>query len=241
MSTLIIGTSCSDGVVLAADRRELRGYEPSERAKIRQIKVEVRGRKASVLLAGAGIAAFWDEVAWSLPRLIEGEGGSSPVSLPDVVERIGSLSIDLSARYQREGLNEPLGCVVAGLEELSSGEAQMYYFAGAGFSKTDFICLGSGDKYALPTADVLLHGRALKVEEAVQAMPFLFFLVERVNVSVGGGPDVFALTDDTQAVQVPSRRIEKIKTRICRLETETPQALLSALENLWSLKERSQR
>jgi len=53
MSTLIIGTRCDDRVVLAADRRELRGYEPMEQPKIRQIEIEVDEVKASVLLAGA--------------------------------------------------------------------------------------------------------------------------------------------------------------------------------------------
>ena len=32
--TLIIGKRCQDGVILAADRRELRGLEPNEQCKI---------------------------------------------------------------------------------------------------------------------------------------------------------------------------------------------------------------
>lgn len=217
MSTLIIGASCSDGVVLAADRRELRGYEPSERTKIRQIEIHVGRKKGVVLLAGAGIAAFWDEVAWSLPRLISGEGEPDSMSLLDVVDRISSLSINLSARYQRDGLDERLGCVVAGLEDIVSGKPELYYFAGAGFSKTDFICLGSGDRYALPMADVLLNQKELTTEQAVQFMPFLFLLVERVNLSVGEGPDIFVLGVGKQPVAVPAGLVRKAKARAIQL------------------------
>jgi len=144
MSTLIIGTRCDDRVVLAADRRELRGYEPMEQPKIRQIEIEVDEVKASVLLAGAGVAAFWDKVAWSLSHSITAGVEPQVKTLLDVVDRISSLSINMSARYQRSSLDERLGCVVAGLDRLTADTAELYYFAGAGFSKTGFVCLASG-------------------------------------------------------------------------------------------------
>jgi 20S proteasome alpha/beta subunit len=231
MSTLIIGASCSNGLVLAADRRELRGFEPSERSKINKIGIHVGRRKGAVLLAGAGIAAFWDEVAWSLPRLISGEGEPNSMSLLDVVDRISSLSINLSARYQRDGLDERLGCVVAGLDDIVSGKPELYYFAGAGFSKTDFICLGSGDRYALPMADILLHQKELTIEQAVQAMPFLFLLVERVNLSVGEGPDIFVLRPDRQPIAVPIARLVDDKGRAAALVEELPSVVLKTLES----------
>jgi hypothetical protein len=71
--TLIVGKHCSNGVVLAADRRELRGMEPNEIGKIRRIKLKMANMETSVLLAGAGVGAFWDETAWSLEQLLKTE------------------------------------------------------------------------------------------------------------------------------------------------------------------------
>jgi len=276
--TLIIGTRCTDGVVLAADRRELRGFESSQRCKIRSIEVrghpnampsyitdkadtvtlkqladrlgiankelrqflrdffprpsgqkgtryekftqerakEIEGRykdhteqkrhvdleagsPASILLAGAGIAAFWDEVVWSNARK---SFDPEITMLLHLIDRISFTSIQLSARYQKGSLDEPLGCVVAGLDDLTGGAASLWYFAGAGFSKTDFICLGSGDAYALPLADLLLRNQPLTIEQAINIMPLIFMLVERVNVSVAGGPDIFIVKDGEQPHQV---------------------------------------
>lgn len=194
MSTLIIGTRYEDGIVLAADRRELRGYEPTKQCKIRRVKVGDTAAGGSILLAGAGAAAFWDEVAWSLAQSTKSEAESSIRTLLDAVDRVSTLSINMSARYRRDGLDEPLGCVLAGLDSLTTGRAELYYFAGAGFSKTEFMCLGSGGSYALPMADLLLH-RQLLAAQAARIVPALFLLVERVNLSVGGGPDVFVLRD----------------------------------------------
>ena len=241
MSTLIIGASCSDGVVLAADRRELRGFEPSERAKINRIGIHVGRRKAAVLLAGAGIAAFWDEVTWSLIRLIEGEDGVKIKSLLDVIDRISYLSIYLSARYQRDGLDERLGCVVAGLEGITSGKPELYHFSGAGFSRADFVCLGSGDRYALPMADVLLHQRPLTTAEAVELMPFLFVTVERVNLSVGEGPDVFVLGLDRQPEAVPTSRLVNGRRRAASLVEELPSVLLRAMKRHATSHKEAQR
>ncbi len=234
MSTLIIGTRCKDGVVLAADRRELRGYEPTKQSKIRRVELEVGGTKVSVLLAGAGVAAFWDEVAWSLSHSTKAGLEPEVNTLLDVVDRVSSLSINMAARYQRGSLDEPLGCVMAGLDRLTTGEAELYCFAGAGFSKTDFICLGSGETYALPVADLLLHQPALSTNQATQAtqiFPFLFLLVERVNLSVGEGLDIFIVRDGEQAVQLAANQVEDTRIKASNLLETLPDAFLKVVEN----------
>lgn len=231
MSTLIIAIRCKDGIVLAADRRELRGYEPRELCKIRRIELEIGGQKATVLLAGAGVAAFWDEVAWSLSHNTEVGGGPEVRTLLDVVNTVSNLSINMSARYQRDGLDERLGCVVAGLNGLTTGMAESYYFAGAGFSKTEFICLGSGETYALPMADLLLRHPVLSTKQATQILPFLFLLVERVNLSVGGGPDIFVLSDGEQAVQVATNKVELTRMSTSKLLESLPEAFFKMLED----------
>lgn len=237
MSTLIIGARCSDGVVLAADRRELRGYEPSERCKIRRIEVEGKPAKSAILLAGAGVAAFWDEVAWSVEQNVKTGSESNIDTLLDAVDRISALSINMSARYQRDGLDERLGCVVGGLEHITTGKAGLYYFAGAGFSKAEFICLGSGGSYALPMADLLLHQKNFTTCQAMQVIPFLFLLVERVNVSVGQGPDIFILKDGEQATQMSNGQVGDARMRASRLLEALPETFLKVVENPEVLRE----
>ena len=93
--TLIIGKRCQDGVILAADRRELRGFEPNEQSKIRQIHFEVNPAKALVLLAGAGVAAFWDEVSWSSEQYLNTETEPKVKTFLDIV-----LALALSGRIR---------------------------------------------------------------------------------------------------------------------------------------------
>ena len=257
--TLIIGTRCTDGIILAADRRELRGYEPAERCKVRKIEYDVllpkdesskgfgpralhcrdKYAKVSVLLAGAGVAAFWDEVAWGVsPNYFYGTCKTTESvhdvkirTLSDIIDMISLTSINLSGRYQRGSLDEPLGCVVAGLDQLNTGKASLWYFAGAGFSKADFICLGSGDANALPMADLLLRGRGLTTEQAVHIMPLIFMLVERVNISVAGGPDVFIVKDGEQPHQVESDQIKQAKVKANNLLKILPERFLAVIKD----------
>jgi hypothetical protein len=88
-------------------------------------------------------------------------------------------------------MDEKLGCVLVGLDNLNSGKAKMYYFAGAGFTETQFICLGSGDAYALPLADASINARNITLEKAATLLPLIFLLVERVTVSVARWPGYF--------------------------------------------------
>ena len=49
--------------------------------------------------------------------------------------------------------------------------------------------------------------------EAVSVLPLIFLLVERVNVSVGEGPDMFILKDGEQAVQVAANDVADSKAK----------------------------
>lgn len=231
MSTLIIGRRCQDGVILAADRRELRGLEPNEQTKIRQINFEASSAKSVALLAGAGVTAFWDEVAWSSEQCLSAEVEPKAKTFLDIVSVISLLATNLSARYQRGGMDEKLGCVLAGSDNLNSGKAKLYYFAGAGFSETQFICLGSGDAYALPLADVLLKNSDITVEMALKFLPFIFLLVERVTVSVAGGPDIFIIKDNEQPVPVAANHIEESRIKANHLIKELPDIINRVIAN----------
>ena len=114
-------------------------------------------------------------------------------------------------------MDEKLGCVLVALDKLNSGKAKLYYFAGAGFSETQFICLGSGDTYALPLADVLLNTNDITTEKVAQLLPLIFLLVEKVTVSVAGGPDIFIIKDGEQPKQMPTNQVEAVRCKVSHL------------------------
>src|SRR5271157_3696680 len=100
MMTLIIGKKCRDGIILAADRRALRGLEPNEQNKIKQIPLEIDSGKSQILLAGAGVGAFWEEIAWASEQYINGVNEPKVKIFLDVVSGVSLLSTNLSVRYQ---------------------------------------------------------------------------------------------------------------------------------------------
>ena len=223
--TLIIGKRCCDGVILGADRRSLRGLEPNEQNKINQIRLEIDSVKSQILLAGAGVGAFWEEIAWSSEHYINGINEPKVKTFIDAVSGVSLLSTNLSVRYQHGGMDEQLGCVLAGLDMLNTGKAKLYYFAGVGFSETAFICLGSGSAYALSLAGVLLNATDITTDEAMRFLPLIFLLVERVTVSVAGGPDIFIVKDNEQPVSVPTKHLETSRTTANYLIENVPKVL----------------
>lgn len=210
--TLIIAKQCKDGVVLAADRRELRGLEPREGCKIREVTIYASPQNFTVLLAGAGVGSFWEEVARCTAYYPDTETLPTFRDFSCVVLGLNSTVMELSKMYS-EGLDDKLGCVVAGLEDISSGKVKIYSFCGAGFAETQFFCLGSGDKYALPMSDILLNKKDITTERAVQLMPLIFLLVERVHLGVAGGPDIFIWKDGKQAFQMPAKEVEEARKK----------------------------
>jgi len=105
MMTLIIGKRCCDGVILGADRRSLRGLEPNEQNKINQIRLEIDSVKSQILLAGAGVGAFWEEIAWSSEHYINGINEPKVKTFIDAVSGVSLLSTNLSVRYQHGGMD----------------------------------------------------------------------------------------------------------------------------------------
>lgn len=68
--------------------------------------------------------------------------------------------------------------------------------AGAGYWDINiFLCVGTGEAYALPTAQLLFGDGSLSVTEVAKIVPYIFTLVSSVNMSVGGGCDVCIVKD----------------------------------------------
>ena len=147
--TLIIGTRCQDGVVLAADRRRLSRYEKGpETNKLFKLV-------CGTALSGAGDDAVLNEARVFIEHRAEEMESQSPnVKLFDVVETTMSVVNELVNCY-RDKVEEPFGYVLAGLENIKSGSAKLYTIFGAGLSEVPWACLGSGSSYARPLVELL--------------------------------------------------------------------------------------
>jgi 20S proteasome alpha/beta subunit len=185
--TLIVGTRCSDGVILSADRRRLARYEKGPDTK------KIFKLDCGVLLAGAGDDAVLNEAQVFIQRKIEEVRSQSP-KLFDVAEITAGIVNELVGLY-RDKVEESFGFVLAGLEDITDGTVKLYTIFGAGLSEVPFACIGSGSSYARPLVDLLLAGDGLNTQEAAKVMPALYTLVSRVQTSVGGGVDICIVKD----------------------------------------------
>lgn len=188
--TLIVGTRCGDGIVLAADLRRLAKYEKGPETN------KVFKLSCNVALAGAGDDAVLNEARVFVERRVEEfQSQSSSMKLFDVVEITCSVVNELVG-YYRDKVGEPFGYVLAGLENLTGGRATLYTIFGAGFSEVPWACLGSGSSYARPLVELLLAKGDLSTKESARAMPTLFTLVSNVQTTVGGGVDICIINDE---------------------------------------------
>ena len=187
--TLIIGTRCRDGVVVAADRRRLARYEKGpDTTKLFKLPF-------GVVLAGAGDDAVLNEARIFIERRIEeSQSQSAEIKLFDVVEITCSVVNELVG-YYRDKIEEPFGYVLAGLEDLSRGTAKLYTIFGAGLSDVPWACIGYSSAYARPLVDLLLTHGDLRTEDVVKAIPPLFSLISSVQTTVGGGVDMCIVKD----------------------------------------------
>ncbi len=211
--TLIVGARCHDGIVLAADRRRLAKYEKGPETK-KMFKLD-----CGVVLAGAGDDAVLNEARLYIERKVqELANQSSVVKLFDIVGISMSVVNELVGLY-RDKVEESFGFVLAGLENISSGNAKLYTIFGAGLSDVPWACLGSGSSYARPLVELLLAREDLSNKEAVKIMTVLFTLVSTVQLSVGGGVDTCVIEDNRAPKPITHSEevsLERLRTAILK-------------------------
>jgi 20S proteasome alpha/beta subunit len=210
--TLIVGTRCSDGVILSADRRRLARYEKGPDTK------KIFKLDCGVLLAGAGDDAVLNEAQVFIERRVEEVRSKSP-KLFDIAEITAGIVNELVGLY-RDKVEESFGFVLAGLEDMTGGKAKLYTVFGAGLSDVPLACIGSGSSYARPLFDLLLAGNNLDTQDAARVMPALYTLVSRVQTSVGGGVDICIVKDEEGAGNIQHQNdVDVEPIRLAVLET----------------------
>lgn len=186
--TLIIGFRASNGVVLGADRKTLRGFEVEYRRKIYLYQNRIA-------LAAVGLTGVVDDFYDLLQSEIERRRGINTLYEFKIIAE--DILAELTRRYaDRVHEPSPANVVVAGLEYVNMGKAKMYYVHGEGYGEfSRFICIGHGGPYALSLAKFLLDERKSVEENARRVAYIIAWVSEDVDTTVGGIPDVLIIRD----------------------------------------------
>jgi 20S proteasome alpha/beta subunit len=210
---LILGVRCSDGVVLAADRKTIRGGETDYRDKIFEV--------GSTLLAFEGITDIYDDFLPSLRSAMDRIRGFTNIYETKLFweDIIG----DLNKRYrERLGPKGSIGTLLAGLSRISAGNAVLYYVHPQGYAEpVNYRCSGHGADYAHSIAKFLFNSTSSCQNNAFLAAFFISWVSGDVDMMAGGEPQVAIVKDDTgvdylsnDLVRQASQRARQLKSRL---------------------------
>ena len=206
--TLVIGAKSVDGIVVATDQLAMRGGEPSYSNKIFEI-----GR---VVFALAGPTGVSDDFLLLLNDEEKRRKGFS--RLYEVKVTVEDIVSELSKRYvERLGESGGIGAVMAGLSEITRGEAQIYHILPQGYGEItrDLICLGSGSPYATCIVKFLCQTGLTVEQNAYLAAFVVFWVSEEVSRTVGGTPQVAMMRNEKpEIVYLDQARIEDARKKV---------------------------
>jgi len=200
MMTLIVGVRCSDGVVLGSDRKVLRGAEVEYSNKVFTIN--------NIAYAVEGLTGVADDFLYLFDLELKRRKGVD--SLYEAKILAEDIVAELTERYRDRVQQSPVGILMAGLDNLSYGKAQLYYIHGEGYGeRIDFVCSGHGGPYATSLAKFLLDKKLTVDENAKRTAFIISYVAEDVDVSVGGSPVIAMIKDsEKQPVQEAVRFLE---------------------------------
>ena len=209
--TLIMGVKCKDGVVIGSDRKMLRGGETEYTNKI--FEFDIGGK---ILFAAEGLTGIRDDFFLLLKSEISRRRGVD--TLYEVKILVEDIISNLTDRYSdRIRDPSPIGVLMGGLENVSNGDAILYYIHSQGYGEqVTFRCSGHGGNYAYSIAKFLCGPHLvsnLSTKDAGTRIAFIIsWIAEHVDTTVGGDPDVFIINDKINKVEQLSK--EDINTEI---------------------------
>ncbi len=212
--TLIIGARCSDGIILAADRKVIRGGEADYTEKIFQL--------GGTVLAFEGLTGIRDDFLLLLrSEMDRARGFTNIYEMKLVVEDIVA---DLFRRYcERLGEEGSIGALLGGLSGISAGAAEIYYIHPQGYGESvRYRCSGHGADYAHSLGKFLLGPASTAQDNAYRAAFIISWVSEDVDMLVGGEPQVAMIQDGNATVNYLSeeltqraiRRAKQLKLRL---------------------------
>ena len=220
--TLIVAGKCTDGVAIIADKRTMRGMEPTEEGKIHQFQSIAVGFAGAVGLKGK----FMDSVG---DVLLRARALNLSEAIAGVEDVMALLSERYSARLRSPGAIEVL---CAGLENLVRGKAKLFHVLPNGYAEeVDFMCMGHGQPYATSVAQGLYH-RNITMRQMAEIGVFLVRWVSNVDTSVGSTPDVVFMANDKGYSQLTKKDLDPMCERADRASGQIRQILTTTLFGL---------
>lgn len=209
--TLIIGARCKDGIVLAGDRRVLRGTEYSDEKKIVQPFPDF-------VVGASGISGLMDKFLYEI-NLYLTSPRKNKLTWRDFSYFLEDLATQLFQRYNSrlEQLQEAeMGAfafdALYGFKEYSD-HASLYHMYGNGFSVEvkRFDIIGHGQPHALPFLKTLYHS-GIMMDEMVKACVFILKLIdeEKIDLSVGGRPQIYKIPDVGDTIELSEDDINNL-------------------------------
>lgn len=210
--TLIIGARCKDGVVIAGDRRVLRGTEYSEEKKITEAF-------QNFVVGASGISGLMDKFLFEMNLYLTSEDAKKLKSWRDFSYILEDLAYQLLQKYgQRLNIEETAEIGAYAFDVLYgaktySDHASLYHMYSTGFSteiKT-FDIIGHGQPHALPFLKTLYHPE-ITMDDVVKLCVFILKLIdeEKIDFSVGGKPQIFKIPDEGNAKELSEKEIDDL-------------------------------
>ncbi|NPA70893.1 MAG: hypothetical protein GXO26_08790 [Crenarchaeota archaeon] len=184
--TLIVGIRARDGIAIGIDRKILREFEVEYAPKYYLYN-------DAIVLMAVGLMGIVDDFYDLLQSEIVSRRGVSTLHEFKVIAE--DILAELTKRYG-ERVGRTASVIVAGLDNIFTGRAKMYYIHEPGFGEhSRFICTGHGGPYALSLAKFLLDPEETVEENARRIAYIISWVGEDVDTTVGGEPDVFMIRD----------------------------------------------
>lgn len=226
--TCIIGVRCVDGVVLAGDRRVLRGTEYSNEPKIKQAF-------SGFVVGASGLSGLMDKFLFQMELYLQSEDAKKELSWWKFLNVLEDIAFSLFTRYGSR-LNEDEAMetsafsfnVLCGCKEYVE-KASLYHLYGNGFAQkvNTFDIIGHGTCCALPFIKSL-YAKNRTMKEMAKVCAFTLKLIDEANidVTVGGEPQIFLIPDNGQEKELTQKEIDDL-LNLCN-----PKEMLEALLKL---------
>lgn len=190
--TCIIGMKCADGVVIAGDRRVLRGTEYSEEPKIFE-------PFENFVVGASGVSGLMDKFLYEMNAFLRSEDAKG-IDWRGFVLELEDIAFRLFDKYnERLKVGEQLEIspyyfdVLFGCKEYAT-EAKLYHLYRNGFSQEvkRFDIIGHGQPHALPFIKALYNEKRT-MSEMTKIAAFTLKLIDEAKIdwSVGGFPQIY--------------------------------------------------
>ncbi len=198
--TCIIGVKCIDGVVIAGDKRVLRGTEFSDEPKILQ-------PFPNFVLGASGVSGLMDKFLYEMDFFLRSPNAKG-IDWRGFGYALEDIASNLFERYRtRLEVDETVEIgayyfdVLFGCKPFET-EAKLYHLYRNGFNQEvkRFDIIGHGQPHALPFIKAL-YKESRTMNEMVKVAGFTLKLIDeaKIDLSVGGEPQIWLIPNEKDA------------------------------------------